>query len=126
MSFLCRVYIFRPTTDISSRVLWLLPTFSVNYIISIIMIYSYNHRSRRIPSKYCFEKFVCIIFPYMTLSHHLFLRQLKMVLAIATTIPYLRLQYFWSNQYLSNTIFAISWIFDTSVILCSDIVYCVI
>ena len=65
MSFLCREYIFHLTTDIGKRALLRLPTFYVNYIISIIIIYSYNQRSRRIPHQNCFENFVSIIFPYV-------------------------------------------------------------
>ena len=40
----------------------ILPTFSVNYIISIIIICSNNHWSRKMSSKYCFKNFVPIIF----------------------------------------------------------------
>ena len=92
---------FLLTTDIWSRLtaLLTLPTFYVNYIISMIIIYSYNHWSRMIPSKYCFENFAPIIFSMCRLSHSLFLCQLKILLKIVTVIPYLRLQYNWSNQH---------------------------
>ena len=59
-----------------------------------------------------------------------------MVLAIATIVPYLRLQCIWSNQHFSNAFLSISWIFwhflivplemnidrQFPVILCSNIV----
>ena len=55
-------YIFCLITNIGSRALLTLPTFSVNCIISIIIIYNYNHSRKCLPSKYCFENFIPIIF----------------------------------------------------------------
>ena len=68
IEFFCRAYIFGLTTDKGSKAFLMLPIFFVNYIISIVVIYSYNHRSRRTPCKYNFENFVPIIFPCVDCS----------------------------------------------------------
>ena len=63
MSFLCREHIFCLTTDKGSRAFLTLPIFYVNYIITTVVIYSYNYKSRAMTSQCYFENFVPIIFP---------------------------------------------------------------
>ena len=80
------------------------PYLYVNCIIFTLISYSYNHRSRRMPSKYCFEKFDPVIFPCVDCTIIIFSADW-------------RLQYIWSNQHFLSAFLAISWIFDFFIVL---------